>query len=137
MPRTGCWHGRVAALLGIALGALCAGSADGEEPGYRAETTVPAVVTHGPSGRHRIALTFDSNMTDLMLHRLNTGQVDSYANTAVVDELAARHVPAALFLSGKWVQRYPGLTRRIAADPDFEVGSHSYAHRGFTRLLRA
>jgi peptidoglycan-N-acetylglucosamine deacetylase len=103
-----------------------------ELPGYRTDTTVPVVVAHGPPGGHRIALTFDSNMTDAMLHRLDTGQVASYANTAVVDELQTRHAPATFFLAGKWVERYPDLTRRIAADPDFEIASHSYAHRGFT-----
>ena len=103
-----------------------------DQPGYRTDTTVPVVVTHGPTGGHRIALTFDSNMTDAMLQRLDTGQVASYANTAVVDELQARHVPATFFLAGKWVERYPDLTRRVAADPAFEIASHSYAHRGFT-----
>src|SRR5581483_6565822 len=86
------------------------------------------VVFHGRSGRHRIALTFDSNMTTAMLHRLDTGEVASYANDQVIDELEARHVPATFFLSGLWVQRYPELTRRIAADPRFELASHSYAH---------
>ena len=113
------------------LGAAPATAPDGE-PGYVRGTGVPTVVAHGRPGRHRIALTFDSNMTDAMLHRLDTGQVDSYANTGVVDELQARHVPATFFLSGKWVERYPDLTRRIAADPSFELASHSYAHRGFT-----
>jgi peptidoglycan-N-acetylglucosamine deacetylase len=93
---------------------------------------IPQVITHGPAGQHRIALTFDSNMTDAMLHRLDTHEVASYANSAVVDELQARHTPATFFLAGKWVQRYPDLTRRIAADPDFELASHSFAHRGFT-----
>jgi peptidoglycan/xylan/chitin deacetylase (PgdA/CDA1 family) len=102
------------------------------EPGHVLGDGVPTVIAHGPAGRHRIALTFDSNMTDAMLRRLDTGQVASYANTAVVDELAARHVPATFFLAGKWVERYPDLTRRIAADPDFELASHSYAHLGFT-----
>lgn len=133
MSRTGCRRTLVAALLGVGLVAGCAGSVDRGEPGYRAETTIPVVVLHGPPGRHRIALTFDSNMTDLMLHRLETGQVDSYANVAVIDELVGRHIPATFFLSGKWVQRYPDLTRRIAADRDFEIASHSYAHRGFTQ----
>jgi peptidoglycan/xylan/chitin deacetylase (PgdA/CDA1 family) len=111
-------------------GAPAAGSP--AEPGYLPGDGLPTVVTHGPPGRHRIALTFDSNMTDAMLRRLDTGQVASYANGAVVDELAARRVPATFFLSGKWVERYPDLTRRIAADPDFELASHSYAHLGFT-----
>ena len=67
----------------------------------RPDATVPVVITHGATGGHRIALTFHSNMTDGMLHRLDTGQVASYANTAVVDELQARHVPATFFMAGK------------------------------------
>jgi peptidoglycan-N-acetylglucosamine deacetylase len=57
--------------------------------------------------------------------------VKSYANTAVVDELQRSHTPATFFLAGKWVQAYPQLTRRIAADPEFQVASHSWAHEGF------
>jgi peptidoglycan/xylan/chitin deacetylase (PgdA/CDA1 family) len=90
------------------------------------------VIFHGRAGRRRIALTFDSNMTTAMLHRLDTGQVTSYANDQVIDELSAQGVPATFFLSSLWVQRYPDLTRRIAGDPHFELASHSYAHEGFT-----
>ena len=77
-------------------------------------------------------MTFDSNMTELMLRRLDTGQVRSYANVRVINELQGTHTPATFFLAGKWVQRYPDLTRRIAADPAFALGSHSYAHLAFT-----
>ncbi len=85
-----------------------------------------------PMGLLRIALTFDSNMTDAMLRELNTGKVKSYANVGVIDELQRSHTPATFFLAGKWVERYPDLTRRIAADPRFELASHSYAHLAFT-----
>jgi peptidoglycan/xylan/chitin deacetylase (PgdA/CDA1 family) len=67
-----------------------------------------------------------------MLRRLSTGKVKSYANVGVIDELQRSHTPATFFLAGKWVERYPALTRRIAADPSFELASHSYAHLGFT-----
>ncbi len=86
----------------------------------------------GPAGSPRIALTFDSNMTDAMLARLTSGKVKSYANVGVIDELQRSHTPATFFLAGKWVERYPGLTHRIAADPSFELASHSYAHLAFT-----
>ncbi|HEY9414247.1 MAG TPA: hypothetical protein VIQ30_05775 [Pseudonocardia sp.] len=36
--------------------------------------------------------------------------------------------PGHVLLSGLWVQRYPELTRRIAADRNFELASHSSAH---------
>ncbi|GAB1690130.1 polysaccharide deacetylase family protein [Krasilnikovia sp. M28-CT-15] len=89
------------------------------------------VVFHGPRDRKRIALTFDSNMTDAMLRRLADGKVKSYANTAVVDELQRTRTPATFFLAGKWIEAYPELTRRIAADRRFELASHSWAHEGF------
>lgn len=99
--------------------------------GATARGTVSTIVTHGPRDRKRIALTFDSNMTDSMLRRLADGKVTTYANPDVVDELQKLKVPATFFLAGKWVEAYPELTRRIAADPSFELASHSWAHEGF------
>jgi peptidoglycan/xylan/chitin deacetylase (PgdA/CDA1 family) len=102
-------------------------------PGAVPPGTPPQVISHGPAGARRIALTFDSNMTDTMLRWLDQGKVKSYANTRVVDELESTGTPATFFLASKWVQRYPELTRRIATDPNFELASHSYHHEGFTR----
>ena len=104
---------------------------EGTGRGATARGTVPGVIFHGPRDRKRIALTFDSNMTDGMLRKLAAGRVHSYANAAVIDELQSLRVPATFFLAGKWIEAYPGLTRRIAADPSFEIASHSWAHEGF------
>ncbi len=93
--------------------------------------TLPTVVDHGRRDSGMVALTFDSNMTDAMLAELDRHQVASFDNRAVIDELVAARVPATFFLAGKWVERYPQETRRIVANPLFEVGSHSYAHRAF------
>ncbi len=89
------------------------------------------VVTNGPRDRRVVALTFDSNLTDAMIQELDQHRVASFANVAVIDELDQLQVPATLFLAGKWVERYPDLTRRLAADPLFELGSHSYEHRAY------
>jgi peptidoglycan/xylan/chitin deacetylase (PgdA/CDA1 family) len=93
--------------------------------------SLPAVVTHGPRDRPRVALTFDSNLTVAMIAKLDRGVVASYANVAVIDELDRLTVPATFFLTGLWVERYPELARRLAADPLFELGSHGYSHRAF------
>ncbi len=85
----------------------------------------------GPRDRPAVALTFDSNLTDAMIGELNAGKVASFANVAVIDELDRLQVPATIFLAGKWIERYPDLTRRLAADPLFELASHSYAHRAY------
>lgn len=101
-------------------------------PGATRPGTRPPVVDHGPRTGHLVALTFDTNMTDLMLRQLASGKVTSYANVAIIDLLEREQIPATFFLSGKWVERYPDLTRRIAANPRFELANHSYAHLGFT-----
>jgi peptidoglycan-N-acetylglucosamine deacetylase len=127
----------------VCLAAVLALPADLNEDAAPAGSTTPIALpnpialpspigTPGSAGPPRIALTFDSNMTDAMLQRLNTGQVKSYANVGVIDELQHSNTPATFFLAGKWVERYPDLTHRIAADPIFELASHSYAHLGFT-----
>ncbi len=90
------------------------------------------VVQHGPRDKPRIALTFDADMTALMRRRLQSGKVNSYYNKALIDELRALHVPATLFLTGMWMEQYPQVTRELAADPLFELGTHTYDHRGFT-----
>jgi peptidoglycan/xylan/chitin deacetylase (PgdA/CDA1 family) len=101
-------------------------------PGATRPGTVPPVVDHGPRTGNRVALTFDTNMTDAMLRNLDTGKVTSYANVGIIDLLERRGIPATIFLAAKWVQRYPQLTARIAADPRFELANHSFMHEGFT-----
>jgi peptidoglycan/xylan/chitin deacetylase (PgdA/CDA1 family) len=91
----------------------------------------PTVVEHGPRDRRAVALTFDSNMTFDMLNRLDSGRVATYANLAVLDYLERHHLHATFFLAGLWVDRYPDVTRRIASNPNFEIGSHSYLHLAF------
>ncbi|MEU0549771.1 polysaccharide deacetylase family protein [Micromonospora sp. NPDC005979] len=90
------------------------------------------VVDHGPRVGTRVALTFDADMTDGMLANLRSGKVRSYANLRILDLLEREQVPATFFLTGKWVQRYPEVTRRIAGNPRFELANHTYGHAAFT-----
>ncbi len=99
--------------------------------GPTALPSIPAVIEHGSRDRPEVALTFDSNLTDAMIHELDTGKVASFANLDAIALLEREHVDASFFLSGKWIERYPDVTRRLAANPHFELGSHSYAHRAF------
>jgi len=86
---------------------------------------------HGPRSVPKVALTFDTNMTDEMLAELDRGEVKSFDNEAAIEELQQLNVPATIFLAGKWMERYPDETRLLAGDPLFELASHSYAHRPF------
>lgn len=91
------------------------------------------IVQHGPRGRPRVALTFDADLTALMRKRLQHGKVRSYYNEALITELRTLRVPATLFMTGLWMEQYPERTRELAADPLFELGTHTYDHRGFTK----
>jgi peptidoglycan/xylan/chitin deacetylase (PgdA/CDA1 family) len=90
------------------------------------------VVEHGPRDVTHVALTFDADLTAGMRARLDRGRVGSYYNTRLIWQLRWLKVPATLFLTGMWMERYPDVTRELAADPLFELGTHSYSHRAFT-----
>ncbi|GAA1556998.1 polysaccharide deacetylase family protein [Kribbella lupini] len=91
------------------------------------------IVQHGPRDKPRIALTFDADLTVAMRRRLTNGTVKSYYNDALVQHLRDLKVPATLFLTGLWMEQYPDRTRELAADPLFELGTHTYDHRAFTK----
>ncbi|WP_238646842.1 polysaccharide deacetylase family protein [Micromonospora cabrerizensis] len=101
-------------------------------PGATTTGTRAPVVDHGPRTGNKVALTFDADMTDGMLASLRAGRVKSYANLRILDLLERDEVPATFFLTGKWVQRYPDVTRRIADNPRFELANHTYGHAAFT-----
>ncbi|BCL13627.1 polysaccharide deacetylase family protein [Micromonospora sagamiensis] len=104
----------------------------GRIPGATRPGTRPPVVDHGPRTGDKVALTFDADMTDAMLYQLRTGRVRSYANLRIIEMLEREKVPATFFLTGKWVERYPDITRRLAGNPRFELANHSYGHLAFT-----
>ncbi len=101
-------------------------------PGQTKAGLLPPVVNHGPRKGDLVALTFDADMTDDMLARLRSGKVESYANVRIIDLLERGKVPATFFLTGKWVQRYPELTRRLAGNARFELANHTFGHQAFT-----
>ncbi len=103
-----------------------------ELPGATRAGLRPPVVTNGPRTANKVALTFDADMTDAMLYNLASGRVKSYANIKVLDILESRQVPATFFLTGEWAERYPDVAHRIATDPRFEIGNHTYKHQAYT-----
>lgn len=102
-------------------------------PGESRNSNLMPIVDHGPRDQKRIALTFDADLTAAMRKRLLSGKVPSYYNTTLISELRKLQVPATMFLTGMWMEQYPEVTRELAADPLFELGTHTYDHRAFTK----
>jgi peptidoglycan/xylan/chitin deacetylase (PgdA/CDA1 family) len=80
-------------------------------------------VSRGDAGSSSIALTFDAG-------------ADSKPVPKILETLARHGLHATFFLTGKWMERNPELTKRISAE-GHEIGNHSYSHTPFTRLSDA
>lgn len=73
-----------------------------------------------------VALTFDADPSS----------TDSSQEVQILNYLETEKIPATLFLSGLWAERFPDLVKRIALNQLFEIGNHSYSHPGFTSRCR-
>ncbi len=97
------------ATAGAALGAWAYGTYEPNSPLFG------RAVGRGPT-RERVAyLTFDDGPNPA-------------ATGPILDTLAASNVPAAFFLVGEHVRRFPAVARQVAAR-GHEVGNHTLRHR--------
>jgi peptidoglycan/xylan/chitin deacetylase (PgdA/CDA1 family) len=76
------------------------------------------IIEHGPRNSKQVALTFDACRTSLH---------DDY-DGPVIDVLMREHVPATIFMSGRWADRNPDKAALLAAQPQFEIANHGYWH---------
>ncbi|HET9946736.1 MAG TPA: polysaccharide deacetylase family protein [Patescibacteria group bacterium] len=89
------------------------------------------VFFHGSRNKKQIALTFDAEMTDGMKADVLSGRVKISYDHRIIDTLVATHTKATLFLTGMWIELYPQVTQELAANPLFELGSHSYTDSSY------
>ena len=78
-----------------------------------------------PPGKKLIALTFDLCE--------QPGEIAGYDGD-IIDYLRRENVKATFFAGGKWMRSHEERTQQLMADPLFEIGNHSEAHRNL-RLL--
>jgi len=100
-----------------------------QPPARRAVASTPAaprVVLAARTSQPLVALTFDLDMTPQM-----AASAAIWINSDAIDYLQANKVHATLFMTGMWAERYPAVARRLATDPNFEIGNHSYSHPAF------
>jgi peptidoglycan/xylan/chitin deacetylase (PgdA/CDA1 family) len=90
------------------------------------------VINYVDTNQKKVALTFDADMSPYMLQELKSGKVTSWYNQDVINELEKEQVPATLFLTGMWIERYSTTTKDLANNPLFEIGNHSYSHPAFS-----
>jgi Polysaccharide deacetylase len=98
-------------------------------PPVVAPAAVPRVVLGAQTTRPLVALTFDLDMTPEMAAAARAGF--KWINTDGTSYLESMKVHATLFMTGMWAEVYPAEARRLAANPNFEIGNHSYSHPAF------
>ena len=98
-------------------------------PAVVAPTPAPRVVLGAETTRPLVALTFDLDMTPDMAAAARAGF--RWINTDGTSYLESTNVHATLFMTGMWAEVYPAEARRLAANPNFEIGNHSYSHPAF------
>lgn len=90
------------------------------------------VLTNGSREEMKVALTFDADLSEASLARVQDGRFPPQYNEPIIDYLDANDVPATIFVTGMWAQTYPEAMTRFAADPLFDVGNHSWDHLAWT-----
>lgn len=86
------------------------------------------IIWHGPRDKKEIALTFDADMTPVMVDWLHSGQVQTYDDTRITDFLTQNQIKATFFLTGLWIESYPNATKALADNALFELENHTYSH---------
>jgi Polysaccharide deacetylase len=90
---------------------------------------VPRIVLAAQTSQPLVALTFDLDMTPEMAAAAYAGV--NWVNSDAIGYLRANQIHATLFMTGMWAEVYPAVARQLAADPNFEIGNHSYSHPAF------
>jgi peptidoglycan/xylan/chitin deacetylase (PgdA/CDA1 family) len=89
------------------------------------KTTPAVIITSGDWTKPIVALTFDV---------CQDPEYPAGYDAALVAVLEQYNVPATFFMGGDWMRTHPDETKALAANPNFELGNHSWSHPDFTKL---
>jgi peptidoglycan/xylan/chitin deacetylase (PgdA/CDA1 family) len=81
---------------------------------------VQGVLTRVHTKRKEILLTLDA---------CGEGKKGNGFDSKLLAYLEREHIPATLFLSGRWIDANPQVARRLAANPLFEIENHGLRHK--------
>ncbi len=79
---------------------------------------LPYTVDNGTTSKKLVALTFDGGAHD-------------NAATEILDTLASRNVQSTIFVTGRFIRKYPNIIKRAARE-GHELGNHTMSHPRLT-----
>lgn len=110
---------------------------------YRAPPSSPDLAPFSPLPKQmrgvirRVTLPKDKRWIALTLDFCEQPSEIAGYDGAIIDYLRTNHIPATLFLGGKWMRTHTTRTQQLMADPQFELANHSEAHRNLRHLTGA
>jgi peptidoglycan/xylan/chitin deacetylase (PgdA/CDA1 family) len=76
-------------------------------------------IYHGDREKALVALTFDV---------CQKPEYPAWFDEGILNVLELYDVPATFFMGGDWMRTHPQETVRLAQNPNFELGNHSWSH---------
>ncbi len=93
----------------------------------------PRTIRHGPRSVNRVAITLDADYSPSAAEHVDNGTYPRQVNTAAIKFLEESKTPATVFVTGMWAQKYSEYLQRLARNPIFELGNHTWNHDAWTR----
>jgi peptidoglycan/xylan/chitin deacetylase (PgdA/CDA1 family) len=82
-------------------------------------------------GGKMLYLTFDADMTPMMLKKEKEHKVDRWYSPGLVDYLIQNKIPATIFTTGMFAEDYPELISKMSTSGMFAIENHTYDHSAF------
>ena len=77
----------------------------------------------------RVRTRIDTNEKILALTMDACGSKTDSLDEELIDFLIQNKIPATMFITGRWMDKYPEKFNRLASNPLFEIENHGIAHR--------
>ncbi|MFM2438754.1 MAG: hypothetical protein RLZ55_1579, partial [Actinomycetota bacterium] len=92
----------------------------------------PMLINNGPREVPKVAITFDTPYSDAIGYQVTAGSLPRQVNADVLNVLEATGTPASVFVTGQWANAYPDAMARMAANPLYEIGNHTWSHSAWS-----
>jgi peptidoglycan/xylan/chitin deacetylase (PgdA/CDA1 family) len=83
------------------------------------------------NGGKMLYLTFDADMTPMMLKKEKEHKVDRWYSPGLVDYLIQNKIPSTIFTTGMFAEDYPELISKMSTSGMFAIENHTYDHAAF------
>jgi len=136
------WSGAGVLALTVTLSAGCSGQGQGtptESPGTPTATTGVATpvkaraIRNGPRNVNAVAITLDADYSPSAQAHVASGTYRKQVNQAAIDVLTSTNTAATIFATGMWATTYGKDLAKLAANPNFELGNHTWNHDAWTK----